>query len=150
MLNNINNIIIVFILLNIILFCINKYFNKLHYYYNQLFSYIIYIDYYKDRYILSKKCSKPINDYKLMLKCVLQLLDNFYSMYPNKQFEFVIVFWEIDNKTNKPKVLLSDPYIINYNINNPICVNKLFNLIKFNTFTYNNNLNKIVVSIRKL
>jgi hypothetical protein len=57
MLNNLNKVIIVFILLNIILYCIKKYSYKLHYYYNQLSSHIINVDCYNYNFILSKNCN---------------------------------------------------------------------------------------------
>jgi len=152
MLNNFNKVLLVWILLNIILFCIKLIFNKLNNFYNQLSSQIINYYINNNRLILYKICITPINDYKYMLEAALQLLNHIYSnssMFPStKEFKFSILFVEVDPKTNLPIVLLSDPYIFNYNVNDPISVNDLFNLIRWNTFTYKNNLNKIVVSIR--
>jgi hypothetical protein len=136
MLNNVNNIILVFIIINILLFIYKNSFYKLHYYYNLFFKNFITIDCYtnsnnNDYFILSKNCSRPINDYKSMLNCALQLFADVYSDSINKEFKFLILFIEVDPKTNLPNVLLSDPYIFNYNVNDPISVNELFNIIKW-------------------
>jgi len=160
MLNNFIEIILVFILLNIILYCIKHYFNKLLYFYNQLFNNIINIEYYtnnnnKNYFIFSKKCSRPINDYKSILNCALQLLADIYSCSPSsytdkQELNFIILFVEVDYRTNLPVKLLSDPCFFDYKINNPYSVNELLNLIKWNSFIYQNNLNKVVVSIRQI
>jgi len=158
MFNNFYNIIIFFILLNIFLYLYNHYFNKIHYYYNQLFSNYINIECYTNKYnddyfILYKKCSRPIIDYKSILNCALVLLDDMYSnsgYASNQVFNFLIFFVEVDHKTNLPVKLLSDPIFFDYNIKDPISLNELYKLIRWNTFTYKNNLNKIVVSIRRI
>jgi len=119
MLNNFNKVIIVFIILNIILFCIKNYFNKLHYYFNQLFNNLITIECYtnsnnNDYFILSKKCSgAAINDYKYLLNCALVLLGDIYSDSTNQEFKFIILFVEIDHRTNLPILLVSDPVFFN-------------------------------------
>jgi hypothetical protein len=78
--------------------------------------------------------------FKYMLEAVLHLLDEINHKFPNQQFTFFLVFSEVRFNSELHK-MISDPCIFNYNVNNPISVNELYNLVKWNDYALNNNNN---------
>jgi hypothetical protein len=84
-----------------------------------------------DLFILTNKFSNRSElEYKFMLAACLHLLSETYGKHINQQFTFLLVLTEVDKITGSYS-LIANPFTINYNVNNPISSNDLFNMLNY-------------------
>jgi hypothetical protein len=147
-------IILFFILINIIIYSIKYITLILQHYIKSLPSYLLKVEGYisddhKDDCFIFRNAYSNRNEqeYKFILEGVLKTLSSVYSNFPNKEFTLLLIFTEARHHSDIHK-LISDPCIFKYNIADPISVNDLFHLIKWNECAFIKNNKDVVATIK--
>lgn len=130
------NIVIVIILLNIIIFIIRQAFIIIKNYVLSLPKYYLTVEGYLTSdnkldclIIRNAHANRSEQGFKFMLEAVLHLLAEINSKFPNQQFTCMLIFSEVRANSELHKII-ANPCFFNYNVNCPITVNELYNLIK--------------------
>jgi hypothetical protein len=62
----------------------------------------------------------------------------------------MLVFSEVGSNNNSIHRIISQPCFFKYNVTEPISVNDLYHLIKWNEFAFIRNNKEIVITLKKL
>jgi hypothetical protein len=86
-------------------------------------------------------------EYKFILEGVLKTLSSVYSNFPNNEFTLLLIFTEARHNSDIHKII-ADPCFFILNIADPISVNDLYDLIKWNECAFINNNKDFVVTVK--
>lgn len=149
-------IILIFIILNVIIFIIRSLIYKFRNYILSKPAYLLNIEGYlsdnhkSDCFIIRNAfANRTEQEFKFMLEGVLHLLAEVYSKFPNKHFSFYLVFSEVRYNSDIHHII-SNICLFTYNVNNPLTVDELYNLIKFNKLAFINNNKDVVITIKTI
>jgi len=141
-------------MLNFIIFLIKYLITNFKYYIKTLPSFFLNVEAYlsddhkSDCFIIKNSyANRNEQDYKFMIGSVLHLLGEVYSKYSNQQFTFILIFSEVTHNRDLHNII-AQPCLFRYNVNNPLTVDELYNLIQFNKSAFINNSKDIVITIK--